>query len=156
MAIPISESYHQINICRSTRNSWFSRERWKFILETYSRNTVWYSNSRFLVDILHFYLICFLSSDMENPSFMMGMHWYNGSTLLFFFVYYKWCPLVHQLHLNISISVQSKVSQLIRKRYLLPFSTFSETEVTIPWFTNIIYKVIQNFRFLKTCLPCCY
>ena len=33
-----------------------------------------------------------------------------------------------------------------------PFSTFSGTEVPIPWFTEIIYKTIKNFRFLKTCL----
>ena len=39
---------------------------------------------------------------------------------------------------------------LDKKHYLSPLSTFSGTEVPITRFTDIIYKTIQNFRFLKT------
>ena len=35
-----------------------------------------------------------------------------------------------------------------------PFYTVSGTEVSIPWFTDVIHKTIQNFRFFKTCLSC--
>ena len=36
-----------------------------------------------------------------------------------------------------------------------PFCTFSGAEVYFPWFTDIIYKTIQNrFRFFKTSLFC--
>ena len=33
-----------------------------------------------------------------------------------------------------------------------PLFTFSGTEVPVPWFTDIICKTIQKFRFIKICL----
>ena len=35
------------------------------------------------------------------------------------------------------------------RNIMVPPSAFSGTEVYIPWFTDIIYQTIQNFRFLK-------
>ena len=47
----------------------------------------------------------------------------------------------------------SKVPHLNKKRHVSrPIHHFSGTEVPILWFADIIYKIIQNFRLLKTCL----
>ena len=40
-----------------------------------------------------------------------------------------------------------KGSPLDKKHHLPPFSSFSRTEVPIPWFTNIIYEIIQTLDF---------
>ena len=54
---------------------------------------------------------------------------------------------------NISSSPPIQRSPLTRNIHVSPpFSNFSGTKVPIPWFTDIIYKIIQNFTFLKTCL----
>ena len=52
--------------------------------------------------------------------------------------------------LNISTPIQ--MSPLIRNIMCPHLPTLSGTEVPVPWFTDIIYKTIKNFRFLKTCL----
>ena len=61
-----------------------------------------------------------------------------------------WC----QIPLNISTYPIFKGCHLERKHNVTPFSTFSGIEVPIPCFANIIYEIIQHFRFLKTCLSC--
>ena len=68
-----------------------------------------------------------------------------------------WCPPFFQPSpLNMSTPLppflsNSKTSLLIRNICVPLFSTFSGTEVPVPWFTDI-YKTSQNIRFIKTYL----
>ena len=69
----------------------------------------------------------------------------------------KLCPSCCQPPLNISTSPILQFP--LNKKHHMPTpilppssSTYSGTEVLIPLFTDINYKIIKNFRFLKTCL----